>query len=120
MDKCLCLPLQMVGACTCSRNVACVPVKQNIQKLHFSICYLALVAGTQIAQSRSIERFVANYIGFYPDDPVAAAHVDAVLDAIGDFWKAVMTSTAGVDKTSPEFLEKRKECAATGDQGLTN
>ena len=95
-------------------------VKQNIQKLQFSICYLALVAGVQIAQSRSIERFVAKYSGLYPDDPVAAAHVDAVLDAIGDFWKAVMTSTAGVDKTSPEFLEKRKECAATGDQGLTN
>ena len=78
------------------------------------------MAGTKIAQSRAIQRFVAKYSGLYPDDPVAAAHVDAVLDAIGDFWKAVMTSTAGVDKTSPEFLEKRKECAATGDQGLTN
>ena len=120
MDKCLCLPLQMVSACTCSRNVTCVPVKQNIQKLQFSICYLALVAGTKIAQARAIERLVAKYSGLYPDDPVAAAHVDAVLDAIGDFWKAVMVSTAGVDKTSPEFLEKRKECAATGDQGLTN
>ena len=115
MDKYLCLTLQMVGACTCSRNAACVTVKQNIQKLQFSICYLALVAGTQIAQSRAIERFVAKYSGLYPDDPVAAAHVDAVLDAVGDFWKAAIGSTAGVDKNSPEFLEKRQECAATGD-----
>ena len=79
--------------------------------------YLTLVAGTKIAQSLSIERFVAKYSGLYPDDPVAAAQVDAVLEAIGDLWKAAMTSTAGVDKNSPQFLEKREECAATGTQG---
>ena len=74
------------------------------------------MAGTKIAQSQSIERFVAKHSGLYPDDAVAAAYVDAVLEAVGDFWKAVMESTAGVDKDSPEFLEKRKECAATGTQ----
>ena len=81
------------------------------------ISYLALLTGTKIAQSRAIERYVAKSIGLYPDNPVTAAHVDAVMDAVGDFWKAVMTSTAGVDKTSPEFLEKRKECATSGTRG---
>jgi len=96
--------------------------KENGEFPFGQVPVLTLADGVQIAQSRSIERFVAKYSGLYPDDPVAAAHVDAVLDAIGDFWKAVMTSTAGVDKTSPEFLEKRKECAATGAlaQGLAN
>ena len=31
----------------------------------------------------AIERFVAKYSGLHPDDPVAAAHVDAVLDHVG-------------------------------------
>ena len=107
MDKCLCLTLQMVGAC--------VPVKQNIQKMQFSICYLALVAGTQIAQSRAIERFVAKYSGLYTyHDPVAAAHVDAVLDAVEDLSEALMKCTRGIDPKSPEYLEKRQECATTG------
>ena len=81
------------------------------------ICYLALVTGTKIAQSRAIERYVAKSIGLYPDNPVAAAHVDAVMEAVPDFLKTVITSTAGLDKTSPEFLEKRKEDATSGTRG---
>ena len=54
------------------------------------------------------------------DDPVDAAHVDAVLDHVEDLSLYVMKSTQGVDKNSPEFLEKRQECAATGTQGLAN
>ena len=115
MDKYLCLTLQMVGACTCSRNAACVTVKQNIQKLQFNICCLALVAGTQIAQSRAIERFVAKFSGLYPHhDPVTTAHVDAVGSALGDLSEAIVECTKGMDPKSPEFLEKRQECATTG------
>ena len=78
---------------------------------------IALVAGTKVAQSRAIGRFVAKYSGLYPDDAVAAAQVDAVIDAIEDLGKAISRSTRGIDPTSPEFLEKRKECATTGAQG---
>ena len=65
----------------------------------------------------AIERFVAKYSGLYPDDPMAAAHVDAVLDHVEDLSLYFMKSTQGVDKSSPEFLEKRAECAATGTRG---
>ena len=109
------------GRCACTflkvRVVACKTDKELFRNSSLVFLYLTLVAGTKIAQSLSIERFVAKYSGLYPDDPVAAAQVDAVLEAIGDLWKAAMTSTAGVDKNSPQFLEKREECAATGTQG---
>ena len=74
-----------------------------------------MVAGTQIAQSRAIERFVAKYSGLYPHhDPVTTAHVDAVGSALGDLSEAIMECTKGMDPKSPEFLEKRQECATTG------
>lgn len=79
-----------------------------------SLPVLTLADGTKICQSRSMLRFVGKLAGLYPHCPVAAAHVDAVVDAIEDFYDIVMSSTRGVDKKSPEFLEKRKEVATTG------
>merc|ERR1712048_860671 len=58
--------------------------------------------------------FVAKLVGLYPDCPLTAAHVDAVIDACEDFSQLIMNSTRGVDSKSPEFLEKRKEVATTG------
>ena len=75
---------------------------------------MTIVTGTKICQTRAIERFVAKHAGLYPEDPVAAAHADAVLDASEDLLEAIMKSTRGIDSKSPEFLAKRKECAATG------
>ena len=83
------------------------------------------MAGTTIAQTRSIERFVAKQAGLYPEDPVAAAHVDAVLDICEDFITFIVQSAKGIDiKTEFEkFKAARKECATTGKKfkiaGLT-
>lgn len=79
-----------------------------------SVPVLTLKNGTKICQSRAIERFVSKLVGLYPSCPVAAAHADAVVDACEDLSEAIMASTRGVDKKSPEFLQKRKEVATTG------
>ena len=121
MEPCLCSPLQMVGGCACTfLQVHMVAHPQNGNnsfrncRLVF-ICYLLSVAGTKIAQSRAIQRFVAKYSGLYPyHDPVTTAHVDAVLDAVEDLSEALMKCTRGIDPKSPEYLEKRQECATTG------
>lgn len=85
---------------------------------------LTLADGTKICQTRAIERFVAKHAGLYPQDPVAAAHTDAVLDISEDFITFITKSAQGIDiKTQfDEFCAKRKECATTGKlaQGLEN
>ena len=77
---------------------------------------VTIVSGTKICQTRAIERFVAKHAGLYPQDPVAAAHTDAVLDISEDFITFITKSAQGIDiKTQfDEFCAKRKECATTG------
>ena len=74
------------------------------------------MSGTTICQTRSMQRLVAKYTGLYPKDPVAAAHVDAVMDILEDFISFVKNSAHGIDsKTEPEKFEAaRTECATTG------
>jgi len=79
-----------------------------------SVPVLTLADGSKICQSRAIARFIAKQAGLYPQNCVAAAHVDAVVDACEDLGETIMKSTRGIDNKSPEFLAKRKEVATTG------
>jgi len=79
-----------------------------------SVPVLTLADGTKICQSRAMARFIAKQTGLYPQNLVAAAHVDAVVDACCDLGDLVMKSTQGIDKKSPEYLAKRAEVATTG------
>ena len=93
----------------------CIKLFRNSSLVFIS--YLPLVTGTEIVQSRAILRFVGKCTGLYSyHDPLTAAHVDAVIDAVEDLGEGIMKCTLGMDPRSPEFLEKRKECVS-GAQG---
>ena len=59
-----------------------------------------LLLGT--GQSQAINRFVARLTGFYPADPLQAAHVDAVIDGASDLVPAVMKVGVGLDQAAKE------------------
>ena len=81
---------------------------------------LTLVAGTKICQSMAIERFVAKYSGLYLDDPVAAAHVDAVLDHVGRLVALRHEINPGCWQKLPWILGEARRMCSHRYQGLTN
>lgn len=61
---------------------------------------LLLANGTQIGQQRAILRFVGRSTGLYPQDSLAAAMVDGVMDAVDDVRSLSGQSTHGIAASS--------------------
>eukprot|EP00750_Incisomonas_marina_P016679 INCI19276.2.p1 GENE.INCI19276.2~~INCI19276.2.p1 ORF type:complete len:313 (+),score=51.74 INCI19276.2:133-939(+) len=80
-----------------------------------SLPYLTLADGTVLGQSQAINRFVARLTGFYPADPLQAAHVDAVIDGASDLVPAVMKVGVGLDQAAKEAA--RLEACKSGAVG---
>ena len=53
-------------------------------------------------QSKSINRFIAKLVGFYPSDPIDAAHVDELVDGLADLFPTAMKAGVGLDTTAKE------------------
>ena len=62
-----------------------------------------------LAQSGTIGRYVAKLTNFYPADPLMAALVDQVADALGDVSTAIMKAGRGLPK--PELAAARTEAS---------
>ncbi|KAL7547878.1 hypothetical protein ACHAWF_011143 [Thalassiosira exigua] len=77
-----------------------------------SLPYVELKDGTVIAQQRSILRLVGKETGLYPDDPIAAAKCDELLDACEDLQMQVNKVGQGMEQEAKEAA--RKEAIETG------
>lgn len=77
-----------------------------------SMPFLTLANGTVIGQSRTIDRFVAQTVGFYPEDHLTAARCEQIGDALADVAKTIMKVGAGL--TKPELEKARQESCQNG------
>eukprot|EP00286_Rhodomonas_abbreviata_P019791 CAMPEP_0181309482 /NCGR_PEP_ID=MMETSP1101-20121128/12036_1 /TAXON_ID=46948 /ORGANISM="Rhodomonas abbreviata, Strain Caron Lab Isolate" /LENGTH=223 /DNA_ID=CAMNT_0023415967 /DNA_START=19 /DNA_END=690 /DNA_ORIENTATION=- len=73
---------------------------------------LKLSDGTMIAQQRAILRMVSKHTGLYPTDPLAAAKVDELMDAVEDLQVKVNAAGQGLEQAEKEA--KRKEACESG------
>ena len=74
---------------------------------------LELADGSQLAQARSVLRFVGQYTGLYPSDPLVAARVDELMDALEDL-DAAITNTG---KCLPKDEQETARLAAVSEGG---
>lgn len=77
-----------------------------------SLPILTLSNGTIIAQQRAILRFVGKETGLYPNDSLAAAKVDELMDAGEDIGARAFKAGQGLDQEAKEAA--RKEACASG------
>lgn len=63
---------------------------------------LELADGSELAQARSILRFVGKHTGLYPADPLAAQRVDELMDALEDLGTIVTSVGRGLPKEEQE------------------
>lgn len=78
-----------------------------------SLPILELKDGTVIAQTKSILRAVGKIGGLYPEDPIAAAKVDELMDALDDAFNDSLNNCGrGLEKEAKEAA--RVEFFATG------
>lgn len=77
-----------------------------------SLPVLHLADGTELGQQRAILRFIGKLTGLYPQDPVAACHVDAICDCVDDVFVGIMREGSGLEKEAKEAA--RLESVTTG------
>ena len=77
-----------------------------------SLPIVELSDGTVIAQQRAILRMVGKQVGLYPEDLVAAAKVDDLLDLCDDIQGSVNKVGQGMEQATKEAA--RKEAVETG------
>ena len=63
---------------------------------------LELADGSQLAQARSILRFVGKATGLYPSEPLLAQRVDELMDALEDLDAAITSAGRGLPKEEQE------------------
>ena len=63
---------------------------------------LELADGSQLAQARSILRFVGKATGLYPPEPLLAQRVDELMDALEDLDAAITSAGRGLPKDEQE------------------
>lgn len=63
---------------------------------------LELADGSQLAQSRSILRFIGKHTGLYPADPLNAQRVDELMDALEDLAATITNIGQGLPKDEQE------------------
>jgi len=63
---------------------------------------LELADGSQLAQARSILRFVGKSTGLYPSDPLIAQRVDELMDALEDLDASITNTGRGLPKDEQE------------------
>ena len=73
---------------------------------------LELADGSELAQARSILRFVGRHTGLYPADPRAAQRVDELMDALEDLGAVVTAVGQGLPKAEQEAA--RRAAASEG------
>ena len=74
---------------------------------------LELADGSQLAQARSVLRFVGKHTELYPRDPLVAQQVDELMDALEDLGVAVTNVGQGLPKDEQETAR----LAAVSDGG---
>ena len=67
-----------------------------------SMPILKLADGTEVGQQRAILRFVGKATQTYPDDPIAAAHVDAACDVVVEIFEGIMGTGGGLPQEKKE------------------
>ena len=78
-----------------------------------SLPILTLSNGTVVAQQKAILRLVGKETGLYPTDPIDAAKVDELMDALDDISAMVTKIGQGLEKDAKE--EARKDaCEKNG------
>lgn len=77
-----------------------------------SLPVLRLADGTEIGQQRAALRLIGRLAGLYPEDIVAASHVDEVMDACDDILVAIMGVGRGLEKDEREAA--RLEAVSAG------
>jgi glutathione S-transferase len=63
---------------------------------------LELADGTQLAQARSVLRFVGTHTGLYPADPLAAQRVDELMDVLEDLGETITSTGQCLPKEEQE------------------
>jgi prostaglandin-H2 D-isomerase / glutathione transferase len=63
---------------------------------------LELADGSQLAQARSILRYIGRHTGLYPADPLAAQRVDELMDALEDLAATITSVGQGLPKEEQE------------------
>lgn len=63
---------------------------------------LELADGSQLAQARSVLRFVGKYTSLYPVDPLVAQRVDELMDALEDLGATITNVGQGLPKEEKE------------------
>jgi len=63
---------------------------------------LELADGSQLAQARSVLRFVGKHTGLYPAEPLVAQRVDELMDALEDLGATITTVGQGLPKDEQE------------------
>lgn len=63
-----------------------------------SMPFLSLADGTVLAQSNTILRFIGKKTGTYPEDPLAAARVDEVMDVLADLGTKINAVGRGLEQ----------------------
>jgi glutathione S-transferase len=74
---------------------------------------LELDDGTVISQMKAILRLIGKDTGLYPEDPVAAARVDELMDAFDDIAMLVNAAGRGLEQDAKE--QARKEAVSSGN-----
>ena len=77
---------------------------------------LELADGSQLAQARSILRFVGKSTGLYPADPLAAQRVDELMDALEDLGAAI----SSVGQRLPKEEQEAARLAAVSEGGVVH
>mmetsp|Transcript_46590 Transcript_46590/g.150284 ORF Transcript_46590/g.150284 Transcript_46590/m.150284 type:complete len:282 (-) Transcript_46590:95-940(-) len=67
---------------------------------------LELADGSELAQARSILRFVGRHAGLYPADPLAAQRADELMDALEDLGAIVTSVGQGLPKEEQEAARR--------------
>jgi len=73
---------------------------------------LTLADGTKLAQGATLLRFVGKQTSLYPDDPLAAARVDEIMDVMNDMSEALRTTGQGMEPPARDAA--RKEACSPG------
>jgi len=76
---------------------------------------LELADGTQLAQARSILRFVGKYTGLYPtEEYLMAQRIDELMDALEDLGDTITKSGRDLSNNKDELITARRSAVSNG------